>query len=260
MTDKQWRTGITKNVDGEIHIRGYNLDDMIGSLSFVQTISLVLKGELPSKAEEKMMNAMFVACIDAGIAPPSVGAARKVFSGGNSFNSSVAAGIMTFGDYHGGAIEQSAKFLLDLLADKDTSNLPKLAEEVVADFLANKKRFLGIGHKIHKVDPRTVRLVKVANEAGFGGKYLTFMLEVEKQYRLAKPDKTLPLNVDGAIAAIICDMDFDWRLGKAFFIIARTPGLCAHIHEEWTREKPFRRLGMDEHRFDGVEDRELPEQ
>ncbi|MBF0273939.1 MAG: citryl-CoA lyase [Nitrospinae bacterium] len=252
-----WRTAITKNEDGDIHIRGYNLEDMISSLSFPAAIFLVLKGELPSDAEEKMMNAIFVSCIDAGIAPPSVGAARKVFSGGNSFNSSVAAGIMSFGDYHGGAIEQSAKFLLELLEGKDTSNIPQLAEETVRTYLAEKKRFLGLGHKIHTVDPRTTRLINVAEKAGFGGKHLTFMLEVAKQYKIQKPEKNLPLNVDGAIAAIICDMGFDWKLGKAFFIIARTPGLCAHIHEEWSREKPFRRLEHNQHIYDGVDDRKL---
>ena len=76
-----WKTGITKNVDGEIHIRGYNLEDMISHLSFPAAIFLVLKGELPSEAEEKMMNAIFVSCIVAGIALPSVVAARKVFCG-----------------------------------------------------------------------------------------------------------------------------------------------------------------------------------
>ncbi len=255
---KVWKTAITKNEDGEIHIRGYNLEDMISKLTFPEAIFLVLKGELPTEAETRMLNAMLVACIDAGIAPPSVGAARKVFSGGNSFNAAVAGGISSLGEYHGGAIEQSAKFLLELLDGKELSDLPVLAEKTVQSFIEQKKRFPGFGHKLHKIDPRTQTLAKVAADVGFGGHYLSFLLEIEKQFRIQRPDRNLPLNVDGCIAGIICDMGFDWKLGKAFFLISRTPGLCAHIHEEWTREKPFRRLANDEHIYDGVPVRELP--
>ena len=52
-------------------------------------------------------------------------------------------------------------------------------------------------------------------------------------------------------------MDFDWRLGKGFFIIARTVGLVAHAFEEWSREKPMRRFLMDDSEFDGPTDRSL---
>ena len=75
---------------------------------------------------------------------------------------------------------------------EDTSNLPKLAEETVKTYLAEKKKFLGLGHKIHTIDPRTTRLINVAEEAGFSGKHLSFMIEVAKQYKIQKPEKNLP--------------------------------------------------------------------
>ena len=109
MSDVLWKTGVAGQIDGTTVVRGYPLDDLIGNISFPETIYLVLKGELPSKPEAKMMNAMLTACIDHGIAPPSVVAARTVFSGGNSLNSAVAAGALTLGDFHGGAIEQCMK-------------------------------------------------------------------------------------------------------------------------------------------------------
>jgi citrate synthase len=50
----------------------------------------------------------------------------------------------------------------------------------------------------------------------------------------------LVMNVDGAIAAVMSDLGWDHRLGKGLFIIARTPGLVAHVREEMD-EDDFRR-------------------
>lgn len=63
--------------------------------------------------------------------------------------------------------------------------------------------------------------------------------------------------MDGCIAAIISDMGFDWRLGKGFFIIPRTAGIVAHVHEEWVNEKPFRRLEEDEYEYLGGKGKKL---
>ena len=52
--------------------------------------------------------------------------------------------------------------------------------------------------------------------------------------------RSFPLNVDGALAALISDMGIGWRYGKALFIIARTAGLAAHVHEETTTGKSFK--------------------
>ena len=69
--------------------------------------------------------------------------------------------------------------------------------------------------------------------------------------------KKLPINVDGAIAAVISDMGFDWRLGKGFFIISRVPGLVAHAYEERSLGKPMRRLGNTNYEYNGPEPREI---
>lgn len=101
--EKKWRTAITQHVGHETYIRGYRLLDLVGNLSFAQAIYLILKGELPTEKESKMMEAMLVSVIDHGIAPPSAIAARAVASGGNSLNVGVAAGVLAFGSAHGGA-------------------------------------------------------------------------------------------------------------------------------------------------------------
>jgi len=192
---------------------------------------------------------MLTACIDHGIAPPSVVAARTVFSGGNSLNSAVAAGALTLGDFHGGAIEQCMKMFQELVGE-DVADTRQLAKDKVAEMRAAKRRFPGFGHKLYKRDPRTVRMLEVAAEFGFGGRFIEFAVGVQDALEEAM-DRAMPLNVDGAIAAILCDMGFDWKVGKGFFIIARIPGVVAHIVEEWSREKPFRRLPEGAYGYDG---------
>ena len=61
----------------------------------------------------------------------------------------------------------------------------------------------------------------------------------------------LPINVDGAIGAIIADLGMNPATFNGIFMIARTPGLIAHVIEEQTREKPMRRIDPVNHRYDG---------
>ena len=79
---------------------------------------------------------------------------------------------------------------------------------------------------------------------------------VEKELE-TQTGKKLPVNVDGAIAAIISDMGFDWRLGKGFFLIGRAAGLTAHVYEEQTQQKPMRKMFSVDCEYDGPEEREI---
>jgi citryl-CoA lyase len=250
----EWKTSISQSASGSVRLRGYDLMELVGNLTFAQAIFLLMKGELPTEAEGKMMEAILVSSIDHGIAPPSVVAARTVFSGGNPLNAGVAGGVLTIGDAHGGAIEDAAHLFQTRCTGEE--DIPGLARKIVAEYRAEKKRIPGFGHRIHKKDPRTQRLLEVADESGFHGPYLDLALEMEKAIN-EESSKAIPLNVDGAIAAIMTQMGFDYRLGKGFFIIARTPGLVTHVFEEWQREKPFRRLPEGSYEYDGPDDRDL---
>lgn len=70
--------------------------------------------------------------------------------------------------------------------------------------------------------------------------------------------RALPVNVDGAIAAVLVDLDIAPELANAFFIMARVPGLVAHIHEEGTRQRPVRLIDPADHDYDGPPPREWP--
>ena len=71
--------------------------------------------------------------------------------------------------------------------------------------------------------------------------------------------RSLPVNVDGAIAAVCADLGFAYELGNAVFLISRLPGLIAHAHEERTRQAPMRQIDPKDHDYDGSRERRLPE-
>ncbi|MDQ7055924.1 MAG: citryl-CoA lyase [Persephonella sp.] len=253
MEKKKWRTAISWHFDREAYVRGYKLSDLVGNLTFTEAIYLVLKGELPSEKERQMLDAIFVATVEHSIAPPSVIAARAVASGGNSLHVAVGAGILAFGEAHGGALEGAMRFVQE--------NCQENPERIVSEYLKLGKRIPGYGHRYYReYDPRSKKIMDVAKRLGFYGNYCQFSEEVEKAIEKVK-GKRLVMNVDGAIAAVVSEMGFDWKLGKGFFIIGRTAGLVAHVYEELTMEKPFsKRLDEEEEvEYLGKMPQELPE-
>ncbi|MFH1862575.1 MAG: citryl-CoA lyase [bacterium] len=254
MPDQPWKTAITDVSGGNIVVRGYDIADLMEHSSFAEVVYLILKGELPNGKQRRMMEAMLVSSIDHGPTPPSNLAARTVFSGGNPLNAAVAAGVLTIGDSHGGAIEQCARILQEW-TKKEGSPL-QLAQQLVMEFKEKGKRMPGYGHRIHKRDPRTVKLLEIAEQIGYKGRIIELAVAIQDELERTS-GKDLPLNVDGAIAAVSSEMGFDWRLGKGFFIISRVPGLVAHVFEEWTREKTMRRMGPPPYEYDGPTPRQM---
>jgi citrate synthase len=194
------------------------------------------------------MNAILVSSIDHGATPPSVLGTRTVVSGGNPLNAAIAGGVLVIGDTHGGAIEQSARILQEWVQRGD--DVTQLASQLVDWLKESKKRMPGFGHHLHKVDPRTLKLFEIAERHGYRGKHIELCRAVEKALT-EKLGRQLPINVNGAVAAVISDMGFDWRLGKGFFIISRVAGLLAHAYEEMTRERPMRKLGPPPFKYVG---------
>lgn len=245
----KWTTSITDVGNGRELIRGYRLDDLISKKNFVEVIFLILRGELPSKQETRMFNALLVACIDHGVAVASAQSARLSASTGNSLHTSLAAGILGFGSRHGGAAQGAAEFFHEYKECVDVDAL-------VASLRENKKRIPGFGHKVLEVDHRAEKLLTIAKECGFFGRHCAFAREVAEALARVS-SKKLPLNIDGAIAAILLDMEFDPSLANGLFLIGRVPGLVAHIHEEMTSGAGLRRLSEVECEYTGAPERTL---
>ncbi len=259
MAGEKWMTAITDIQPNRIMTRGYLIDDLMGSVTFSQAIYLVLKGELPSPAVGRLLDAIFVSSIDHGASPPSVLTARTVASTGADLNDAVAAGLLAISRLHGGAVEEGQRLFLEIARRSDAQGLSEdqAAKAVLEEMKAKGKRASGFGHRIHTKDPRTAKLFALAGELGLAGRHVRIALAAEKAVgdQVGKP---LPINVDGAIAALLCDLGIPPEIGNAFFFIARVPGLVAHVHEEKIRMKPMRKVDPEDFVYDGPAERKRP--
>ena len=258
MAEKTWKTAITKIEPNEVAVRGYRIDDLMGHVSFGEMVYLVLKGDLPTPEVGRLMDAMLVSSVDHGATPPSALAARTVASGGAPLTTAIAGGIMTINRYHGGAIEGCMRVLKELVAYKQEEGLDAqtAARDKMAEFRAQKMRVPGYGHRVHTDDPRTRRLLVLAEETGVAGEYIEMAHALRQAMREAL-NRDLPMNVDGGIAAVLCELGFPPGLGNGFFAISRTVGLTAQVYEEMTRERPMRKISPTAQEYDGPPDRRL---
>lgn len=257
MSDLHWKTAVSDVKPNKILIRGYPLDQLMGKVTFSQGIYLVLKGEMPSPEIGRLIDAVFVSSIDHGAGPPSVLAARTVASTGAELNAALAGGILSISRFHGGAIEGAMNMFQRIgriMDDGTGTEMEKAVHDELTRMKAAKKRAPGFGHRVHTQDPRTDRLFSLAQELNLAGRYVAMAREVEKGLR-EMTGKPLPINVDGAIAALLCDLDIPSEIGNAFFMIARTAGLVAQIHEEKTRMRPMRKIHPEDFEYDGPGER-----
>ena len=254
-----WHSGITRIQPNKVAVRGYDIAELMGHVSFGAAVYLILTGELPSPAVARLMDAILVSSIDHGATPPSALSARNVASTGATLSASVAAGIMSINRHHGGAIEDCARQLKTIAdrAARDSISLQEAATRTLRTMSEAGERMSGFGHRVHTKDPRTARLFELAREAGVDGVHMQTARAVEKAFADAK--KSLPINVDGAIGAILADLGMPPTAFNGIFMIARTPGLIAHVIEEQTRERPMRRIDPVNHGYDGPPARSLPD-
>lgn len=257
-----WTTAITRIEPNRVAVRGHDIASLMGRTSFGAAVYLILTGNLPDEKTGRLMDAILVSSIDHGATPPSALAARTVASTGATLSASVAAGIMSINKHHGGAIEDCARYLASLLARARNENrsLDDIATDEVARIKSTGDRIPGFGHRIHTKDPRTARLFELAAEAGLDPlgtrdpalgtpSHIAAARAIERAF--AAIGKPLPINVDGAVGAILADLGLDPKVFNGIFMIARTPGLVAHVTEEQTRERPMRRIDPVNHAYDG---------
>jgi citrate synthase len=252
---KLWRTEIANVKPNDIRVRGYDLLDLIGNRPFGDVVFLLLSGDIPKGNEGRMVDALLVAASEHGLMAPSVDATRFVASGGVPLQAAVASGINAMGEFHAGAVDAGARMLLQAAAlDMPTAGAGR---EIVKSYREQEKLLSGYGHKIHDPDPRTARVMQVAQDLGFYGRIceLGFAIEDATEEFFSK---RLAMNIDGAMSCIMLELGLDPGLGKAFYVVGRSAGLVAHAFEELTREKPYRDIGWENVSYEGPAPRDLP--
>jgi citrate synthase len=240
-TVEPWRTAVTEADGNRLAIRGVDVVDLIQDASFADVVGLLIGGRRPEPSERRLLDAILVAIADHGAGAPSAAAARVVATGNRAApEAAVAAGILAIGDAHAGAGLACMEVIAAGLerAKRESLSIRDAARRVVEEARASGRRLPGYGHRMYREDPRTTAVLSLADEAGVSGRGVEFARALE--VALAQAVKPLPLNVDGAIAAVLHDLGYHPLTAKFIFIIGRTAGLAAHVMEEYTRERPMR--------------------
>lgn len=265
-----WRTAISYKTKDRIVVRGYDLNELTGTVSFAEMAYLVWRGELPPVSHGRMLDAILV-CMAEHAFSPSSAACRFVTSGGVPLHVGVAGGMLALGSLHGTA-DRPAELFRDAVTRMAQTHLSQeeTARLVAGDARRAGQRLPGFHHPQHIRDPRTARLLELSDRLGVSGAHVAMALAIEAATEEFW-GRRIYLNGPGAVGAICLDMGFDTELIKGVFLLSRTVSLVAHTYEEARREKGWRGsanapivqpldLSLQRPEFyDGPRDRHLPE-
>lgn len=240
MTDATVRTGpvlhseIAKHDLHNIWVRGENLtEDVMGERSFTEIVFLMLTQRYPDERELRLLDAILVSLVEHGLTPSALVARVTYGVEPDSIQGAVAAGLLGVGGLVLGSMEECGK-LLTRIADEVTAGgtIAASAQRIAEEYRAERKNLPGVGHAIHtEGDPRAARLLRIAEETGHDGAHVEAVRElVAAMERLL--GRALPLNVTGAVAALLLELGVPWRLHRGFALVSRTAGLVAHVGEE----------------------------
>ncbi len=251
----RWETGIADVVstkdEEEIIVRGHRLSDLVGKVSFAEMMFLLIKGALPTKPQARVLDALLVASVEHGIAPPSM-ISRCLASYGSPLQAAVAGGVLAFGDWMGGAGEQLAQLLVAHLdpsaADQGVvpeATLRQAAGQIVAAARRMQQRIAGYGIPLHEADPRAPQLLALARAEGVYGNYCRLATRIEEELE-THTGRRVPMNLDGVGAALILDLGLPWRSARLFIITPRTVSMGAHYLEELSQDTRWRHIAQSQ--------------
>jgi citrate synthase len=196
----------------------------------------LINGEEPTEAAVKTLDIAYTLHADHGM-NASTFSARVTVATLSDIYSGMTSAIGTLkGPLHGGANE-GVIHMLEKIGSEDK------VDAYVEDCLANKKKIMGIGHRVYKVlDPRAPHLKKMALE-------LTEELGEPKWINMSNriaeimlERKGLNANVDFYSATVYYSLGIPTDLFTPIFTIARASGWAAQILEQLRDNRLYRPL------------------
>jgi citrate synthase len=250
-TMSDWQTSICRVVsredEEEILVRGHRLENLVDELSFSGMMFLMLSGQKATPEQTRVLDALLVASMEHGIAPPSM-VARCFASYGTSIQAAVGGGILAFGDRMGGLGEQLACLMTEQLADLPSASSPSdetlkaRAATVVEAHTTRGLRLPGYGIPLHGADPRAPNVLAVAEEYGIYSTYCRFAQALADALTASRGGREIPMNLDGVSAAVILDLGFSWQTTRLFLLTARSVSMGAHYLEEQGQDSTWRHI------------------
>ena len=235
-------TAIAASDAESVTVRGRDLcGDLIGRIDFTGYFWLLVTGAEPNPAQRAMMDACLVSIAEHGLVP-SVQAARMTLAAApEAWQGAMSAGLLGMGTVVAGSSEVAGRYIAEVLGDSRARgvDLDQAATESLQALKSARKKVPGLGHPQHSAgDPRANRLLAVADDLGVSGDY-TRTLRVLAEHAPRIVERPLPINISGAIPAVILDAGWPLEALKAVPLLARTAGLAAHLLEESQRSIGF---------------------
>ena len=186
----------------------------------------MIDGEKPSVEKESTVDMCYVLHADHGM-NASTFSARVTIATLSDMYSAITTAIGTLkGPLHGGANEGVIKML------KEIGSLDQV-DAYVADCLAQKRKIMGIGHRVYKVlDPRAPHLKRMAQILSSKLGDPKWIQMSERIAEIMLTEKNLHANVDFYSATVYYSLGIPTDLFTPIFAIARTSGWTAHVLEQ----------------------------
>jgi citrate synthase len=232
---------ISQAYPDRVEVRGRDLCEVMGRLSFTEYFHLLLTGREPTDDQRFFLDVLLVAIAEHGMMPTNVAARMTLAADPGSLQGAVAAGILGCGPVILGTSEDCAQLLERAQAEVVASDAePAAVATATARRIHNSgEKLPGFGHPVHRpVDPRAERILELADERGVSGPHVLLARRLCDGVAEAW-GKPLPMNVAMPIAAVMLDLGFSSAAVKAVPILARTAGLLAHLTEERTHPIGF---------------------
>ena len=232
-----WSTSIIDIHPGEIDVRGYPIEQLIGAISFPQMIWLMVRGELPTPGQARLLEGALVASVDHGPQAPSIAISRMAITCGAELNNAMASAINVLADVHGGAGQQCMEFYEMIRRHvPDSENLEAAVEAALPEYQEKHGKIVGgFGHRWHPVDPRTAPLLGLVEEAASAGEVTGEYIAIGRAVEAVlsrKKGKPIPMNIDGSTAVIFSELGFEPEMGRGLFILSRSVGILSHAWEQ----------------------------
>jgi len=238
-----FRTGISEVTDGVVNLRGYSLDDVMRTMDSAGGAFLCIFGRLPSPAEKALLNPILNSLLDHGFVASTISAARYVASGNPELVPAVAGGLLAAGSntvspqHSFEVLKEAARLRRERSLDFDQA-----AKEIVSGFRASGRRLPGFGHPTHKhSDFRATTLFEIATDCHAAGPGIKQFEAIHTALHQSS-GKQLPINIDGALAAVGYDFGWTVRQTVALAILSVLPGIVAHAIEEIEDGRPLRHI------------------
>jgi citrate synthase len=231
--EQAWTTAVGEVAHGVINVRGYPLAEIIGRISFADATFLTVRGELPTPAQSRVMEAALTSILEHGFYAPTTIAARTVASAvPESIVPGLAAGILTIGSITVSP-QHSAEVILEIeSAVAGGASVESAVDAYVSRMQEARKRMPGIGHPLHpEGDPRAMALKAVAEREQLWGRRASYFVAAKDEY-MRRIGRDFPVNIDGMLGCVLSELGFHPLEMPGIAAMSFMPGMIAHCVEE----------------------------